>query len=221
MRNVHQGWAYRMSGNVLPFYFAAEFPFLGFLSSTVHYACRFSRVFGISTTSTKTTTTTTTRDEKGRPNAQCISFRFLPFLPIPEEGERKGEDRCVIIHHERISMQSDNPTWRQLLAMIDPVLLIAMPPRYHKYTPRDKCRGRERVEDYSTIEFRRPGGKPAASGSRHSEIVFRREKYDARDSSASRSKGELELSRARIARQVLIRRLFNFCKLLARPTPSP
>jgi len=60
--------------------------------------------------------------------------------------------------------------------MIDPVLLIAMPPRYHKYTPRDKCRGRERLEDYSTIEFRRPGGKPAASGSRHSEIVFRRER---------------------------------------------
>jgi len=79
----------------------------------------------------------------------------------------------------------------------------------------------EEVDDYSTIEFRCPGGKPATSGGRHSEIVFRDENYDVRPSVPSRLKRELEPSRARIARQVLICRLFNFCKLLTGPMPSP
>jgi len=43
MRNVHQGWAYRTSGRRSPFYFAAGFSFLEFLSLTARYACRFSR----------------------------------------------------------------------------------------------------------------------------------------------------------------------------------
>jgi len=41
------------------------------------------------------------------------TIHFLSFPSFSSAKEtRKEEDRYVIIHHERISMQSDNPTWR-------------------------------------------------------------------------------------------------------------